>query len=147
MKILFTLRERGREGEREREKHPCVVAFHAPPTCTQACALTGNRTSDTLIPRHVLREVLMGWSVQRAQSLAHGRIKVAQVKAQRHWEPLPPREPWASQPPSKSLWGSELDGAWTACTPGSTVPLVVGPAQLERSGALPPVLLLSCGER
>ena len=29
---LFTSRERGREGEREREEHQCVVAFPAPPT-------------------------------------------------------------------------------------------------------------------
>ena len=29
-KILF--RERGREGEREGEKHQCVVASHTPPT-------------------------------------------------------------------------------------------------------------------
>ena len=39
-------RQRGREGEREGEKHQCVVACHMPlletwPT-TQACALTGN---------------------------------------------------------------------------------------------------------
>ena len=41
------------EGEREGEKHPCVVASHTPqpgtwPT-TQACALTGNRTNNPLI--------------------------------------------------------------------------------------------------
>ena len=30
--ILFIFRERGREGEREGEKHQCVVASHAPPT-------------------------------------------------------------------------------------------------------------------
>ena len=29
---VFIFRERGREGEREAEKHQCVVAFHAPPT-------------------------------------------------------------------------------------------------------------------
>ena len=29
---LFILRERGREGEREEEKHQCVLASHAPPT-------------------------------------------------------------------------------------------------------------------
>ena len=29
---LFIFRERGREGEREREKHQCVVAFHMPAT-------------------------------------------------------------------------------------------------------------------
>ena len=31
LKILFIFRERGREGEREGEKHQCVVAFHVPP--------------------------------------------------------------------------------------------------------------------
>ena len=35
---LFISRERGREGEREkREKHPCVVASHTPPTGYLAC--------------------------------------------------------------------------------------------------------------
>ena len=29
---LFTFRERGKEGEREGEKHQCVAAFHTPPT-------------------------------------------------------------------------------------------------------------------
>ena len=32
LKILFIFRERGRKGEREGEKHQCVVASHAPPT-------------------------------------------------------------------------------------------------------------------
>ena len=36
---LFIFRERGREGEREGEKHQCVVAFRAPPTRDLACAL------------------------------------------------------------------------------------------------------------
>ena len=52
-KILFIyFRERGRVGEREGEKHQCVVACHTTPLrtwpATQACALTGNRTSDPL---------------------------------------------------------------------------------------------------
>ena len=34
---LFIFRERGGEGEREGEKHQCVVASHAPPTGDQAC--------------------------------------------------------------------------------------------------------------
>ena len=34
---LFIFRERGREGEREGEKHQCVVASCAPPTGEQAC--------------------------------------------------------------------------------------------------------------
>ena len=29
---LFIFRERGRKGEREGEKHQCVVASHAPPS-------------------------------------------------------------------------------------------------------------------
>ena len=29
---LFSFREWGKEGEREGEKHQCVVASHAPPT-------------------------------------------------------------------------------------------------------------------
>ena len=31
-KILFIFRQQGREGEREGEKHQCVVASYAPPT-------------------------------------------------------------------------------------------------------------------
>ena len=46
---LFISRERGREGE----KHQCVAASHMAPTegpaRAQACALTGNRTSDPLV--------------------------------------------------------------------------------------------------
>ena len=34
---LFIFRERGREGEREGEKHQCVVASSAPPTGDMAC--------------------------------------------------------------------------------------------------------------
>ena len=34
---LFIFRERGREGEREGEKHQCVVASHEPPTRYLAC--------------------------------------------------------------------------------------------------------------
>ena len=33
---LCTFRERGREGEREEKKHPCVVTSHASPTGAQA---------------------------------------------------------------------------------------------------------------
>ena len=36
--FIYFFRERGREGEREGEKHRCVVASHAPPTQD----LTGN---------------------------------------------------------------------------------------------------------
>ena len=55
---LLIFKERGREGEREGEKHQCVVASHAPslgtwPT-TQVCALTGNQASDLLVRRLVL---------------------------------------------------------------------------------------------
>ena len=42
----FIFREKGREGEREGEKHQCVVASHILPLgtwpATQVCALTGN---------------------------------------------------------------------------------------------------------
>ena len=55
---LFIFRQRVRKGERKGEKHQCVVASHAPPTgdlaCTQACALTGNRTSDPLVHKLAL---------------------------------------------------------------------------------------------
>ena len=56
--ILFIFRERGRKGEREGEKHQCVVAPHTLPLQTwpptQACALTGNGTSDPLVCRPAL---------------------------------------------------------------------------------------------
>ena len=55
---LFIFRERGKEGEREGEKHQRVVASHAPPTAdlasNQACALTGYQTGDPLVPRLAL---------------------------------------------------------------------------------------------
>ena len=35
--ILFIFIERGREGEREGEKHQCVVASHTPPTGHLVC--------------------------------------------------------------------------------------------------------------
>ena len=51
--FIYLFLERGRKGEREGEKHQCVVASHVPLTgtwpATQACALTGNRTSDPLV--------------------------------------------------------------------------------------------------
>ena len=51
---LLSFRQRGREGE----KHQCVVAFACPLLGTwpaaQACALTGNRTSDPLVCRPAL---------------------------------------------------------------------------------------------
>ena len=37
IKILFIFRVRGREGEREGEKHQCVVASRVPPTRDLAC--------------------------------------------------------------------------------------------------------------
>ena len=60
---LFVFRERGREGEREGKKHQCVretsinYLLYVPqpgtePT-TQACGLTGNRTSDLLLCRTI----------------------------------------------------------------------------------------------
>ena len=52
---LFIFRERGREGEREGEKPQGAVASHAPLLgtwpATQACALTGNQSSDPLVCR------------------------------------------------------------------------------------------------
>ena len=39
---VFIFRERGREGEREGEKHQCVVACHAPTTGDLARAPTRN---------------------------------------------------------------------------------------------------------
>ena len=59
LKILFIhFRQRGRETEREGEKHQCVVASQVPPTrdlpTTQACALTGNPTSNPLVRRLTL---------------------------------------------------------------------------------------------
>ena len=58
-KILFIFRQRLREGEREGEKHQCMVACHAPPTggiwpTTHACALTRNWTSDPVVRRPAL---------------------------------------------------------------------------------------------
>ena len=54
-KILFIFRDGGREGERDGEKHHCVVASHAQPigglAATQACALTWSGTSDPLVHR------------------------------------------------------------------------------------------------
>ena len=49
---LFIFREKGREGEREGEKHQCVVATCAPPTgylAHKPCVLTGNQTGDPLV--------------------------------------------------------------------------------------------------
>ena len=51
--FIYFFRERGREGEREGEKHQCMVASRVTPTGglaqTQACALTGNRIGDALV--------------------------------------------------------------------------------------------------
>ena len=56
--LKFTFRERGREGEREGGKHHCMVASHAlllrTQPETQACALTGNRTTNPLVRRPTL---------------------------------------------------------------------------------------------
>ena len=54
----FIFIQRRREGEGEREKHQCVVAFARPPLgtqpATQACALTGKRNGDPLVRRPAL---------------------------------------------------------------------------------------------
>ena len=56
--FIYLFLEEGREAEREGEKHQCVVASRSPPTgtwpATQACALTGNQTSDPLVCRPAL---------------------------------------------------------------------------------------------
>ena len=53
LKILFIFRESGREGERDGEKHQCMVVPNTPPTgtwpATQASALTGNPTGNPLV--------------------------------------------------------------------------------------------------
>ena len=56
--ILFIFRERGREGEREGEKHQSMCGCSSPETqpATQARALTGNRTSDPLVRRPALNQ-------------------------------------------------------------------------------------------
>ena len=58
---LFIFRQRGREEDREREKHQCVVASRVTPTGywpkTQACALTGDPTSDPLVCKPVLNSL------------------------------------------------------------------------------------------
>ena len=56
---LFTFRERGREGEREVEKHQCVVVSHVAPTGNLAhnpgMCPDGNGTGDPLVcsPRSI----------------------------------------------------------------------------------------------
>ena len=55
---LFIFRERGREGEKEGEKHQCVVAFHKIPTGDLAChpgmCLDQSPTGDPLVYRWAL---------------------------------------------------------------------------------------------
>ena len=63
-KILFIFRERGKEGEREGEKHQTCERYidQLPLTrfqlgtwpATQACALTGNQTGNPLVHRTAL---------------------------------------------------------------------------------------------
>ena len=55
--FIYLFLERGEEREKEEEKHQCVVASHMPLLTwpeTQACALTGNRTSEPLVSRLAL---------------------------------------------------------------------------------------------
>ena len=55
--IIFIFRQRGREGEKERNTNVWLPLAHPPLgtwTTTQACALTGNRTSDSLVCRPAL---------------------------------------------------------------------------------------------
>ena len=57
--FIYLFLERGREGEREGEKHQCVVATHTPFTGDLAhnpgWALTGIRNSDPLVHRPGLK--------------------------------------------------------------------------------------------
>ena len=46
--FLYIFRERGREGEREGEKHQSIASLMP---ATQACSLTGNQTGDLSIYR------------------------------------------------------------------------------------------------
>ena len=76
LKIFFIFRARGREGDREGEKRRCVRetliscpsrAPHPGSECaTQACALTGNRTSD--LP-------LCGTTLSQLSHAGHSKIK------------------------------------------------------------------------
>ena len=68
---LFIFRERGREGEREREKHQCVIASCSPPSgdttwpTTHTCTLTGNWTCNPLVCRPMLNPLShtsQGWN-------------------------------------------------------------------------------------
>ena len=59
-KDLFTFRERRREGERERNISvwlPLTYPLRGTRPATQACTLTGNRTSDPLIHRPALSQL------------------------------------------------------------------------------------------
>ena len=55
---LFILRETGKEGKGEGEKHQCVVASHVPQLgtwpITQVYALTRNQTDEPLVCRQAL---------------------------------------------------------------------------------------------
>ena len=59
---LFIFREKGKEREREGEKHQCVVTSHLYPLgtwpATQACARTGNQTCDLLVRRPELNPLI-----------------------------------------------------------------------------------------
>ena len=58
---MFIFRERGREGEREGEKlnvwWPLAHTLLGTWPATQACALTGNQTSDPLVCRPMLNSL------------------------------------------------------------------------------------------
>ena len=63
--IYLFIREKGREGEREAEKHNVWLPLMCPLLetwpATQACALTGNRTAHPLIHRPALNQHQPGW--------------------------------------------------------------------------------------
>ena len=65
---LFIFTQKGRVGEREGEKHQCVVASHVAPLgtwpATQACALSRNQSRNPLVHRPVLNQLSctsQGW--------------------------------------------------------------------------------------
>ena len=62
LKFLFIFREKGREGEREEEKHQGVVVSHMPPTGDLACNPgmwpDWDGTSDPLVHRPALNPLI-----------------------------------------------------------------------------------------
>ena len=74
LRLFIYLFLEGKGGEREGEKHQCVVASYTPPTgewpATQACALLGNQTGDHFLHRPALNP-LRNTSQGQLQILLH----------------------------------------------------------------------------